>query len=63
VRVLKGWEDSEGERERGGERTDRDGETGPCVLGIATLSPIDCCEFKEGGGECGVGEVDAGRYI
>lgn len=25
------------------ERTNRDGKTGPCVLGIATLDPFDCC--------------------
>jgi len=34
------------------ERTNRDGNTGPCVLGIATLDPFDCCEWswRQGGG-------------
>jgi hypothetical protein len=52
-------------------RTNRGGETGPCVLGIATLDPFDCCECKRegagGGGAGGAGggvvEVDAERYI
>jgi hypothetical protein len=31
----------------GRERTNREGNTGSCVLGIATLDLFDCCEFEE----------------